>query len=167
MVRGAIMGSGSAVGLVCLTGESAGGKNVVELANLLANFPPVIPLAYVGLSDAAFFDADAIFPPNADGSNLEIRAPFFAAGETVNIFQSAGNGTEISFRLARRIWSGRMPNKEVHGKVRNFRQNRDLTAEGLAVARGDRTDFESLHASAASLANEVHKARIRALLAAA
>jgi hypothetical protein len=164
LVRGAIMSSGASVGLVCLTGESAGGKNVLELANLLANFPPVIDLAYVGLSDAAFFDQDAMAPPNAAGDNLMIRSPFFQAGTKVNIFQSAGNDTEISGRLLRRIWSGRMPNKEVHGKVQHFLDNRDLTALGQIRPTGPGISWESVHAAAATAANATHLGAIRALL---
>lgn len=165
LVRGAILG-GSLPGLICLTGESAGGKNVLELARELVSPPVPLPLAFLGLSDAAFFDADAAAAPNSDGNNLLIRANGAVAGERRNIFQSAGNGTEFSIGLGRTIWSGKMSNKEVHGKVEGF-FNRDLTEEGVVVFAGPNTNFESLHSEAASIANQAHLARIRALLAAA
>lgn len=166
-VRTAIKDSGATLGLVCLVGQSAGGKNVVQLAPLLANQAPAIELAYVGLSDAAFFDEDAAAPPNADGSNLLIRAPFFQAREKVNIFQSAGNGTEFSGSLMRRIWSGQMPNKEVHGPVQHFPVFRDLTREGRVSAATAARGAEVAHSAACFFGDNVHMARIRELLAGA
>lgn len=162
LVRGAVLGFSP--GLICLTGESAGGKNVLALASDLANSSPQLNLTYVGISDGAFFDEDAVAPPNFSGTNLEIRSGSFAAREKVNIFQSAGNGTEFSIRRARLIWAGKMPNKEVHGPIQGFSPNRDLTAERVIVPVGSNTNFEVLHANAADFANGVHLARIKLLL---
>jgi hypothetical protein len=167
LVRAAILGSGASVGIVCLVGESAGGKNVLALANDLAFTPPRIPLTYVGVSDGAFDDGDAVAPPNSNGDNLEIRAPFFGASEKVNIFQSDGNGTEFSGSLLRSIWAGKMPNKEVHGRIQGFVRNRDLTADGTLPRAGANASFEAVHANAVSIGNGVHLPRIRALLDAA
>lgn len=167
LVRGAALASGSAPGLICLTGESAGGKNVLELAGELVSQPLPLALAYVGLSDAAFFDADAVARPNSAGDNLSIRSPSFAAGAKRNIFQTAGNRTGFSIGLGRSIWQGKMPNGEVHGPVQGFIDQRDLTREGLVVDAGPNTNFETLHANAASIANADHLGRINALLAGA
>lgn len=167
LVRAAILGSGASVGLVCLVGESAGGKNVLALANDLAFFPPQIPLTYIGVSDGAFDDGDAVAAPNSKGDNLLIRAPIFSAPEKVNIFQSEGNGTEFSGSLLRNIWSGKMPNKEVHGPIQGFVRNRDLTADGTMPRAGANASFEAVHANAVSIGNGVHLPRIRALLDAA
>jgi hypothetical protein len=166
LVRAAILGSGASAGIVCLVGESAGGKNVLALANDLANFPPQIPLTYVGVSDGAFDDGDAVAPPNSKGDNLRIRAQSFAA-EKVNIFQSDGNGTEFSGSLLRDIWAGKMPNKEVHGPIEFFVTNRDLTADGTMPRAPANAAFEAVHANAVSIGNGVHLPRIRAILDAA
>ncbi len=167
LVRGAILGSGASAGIVCLVGESAGGKNVLALANDLANFAPQLDLTYVGVSDGAFNDGDALAPPNSDGNNLRIRAPSFAASEKINIFQSDGNDTEFSKRLLRDIWAGKMPNKEVHGPIDFFVTNRDLTKDGTMPRAPKNANFEAVHANAVSLGNSVHLPRIKAILDAA
>ncbi len=163
LVRTAILGSGAAPGFVCLTGESAGGKNVLQLANELANSGPQIPVRYAGISDGAFFDEDAVAKPNGAANNLLIKSPPFG-GQKLNIFQSAGNGTEFSFSLLRDIWAGKMENKEVHGPIQGFKPgDRDLTAEGKIVAVPG-ASFETLHANAAAIANKIHLDNIRAIL---
>jgi len=167
LVRAAILGSGVSAGIVCLVGESAGGKNVLALANELANSAPQIALTYVGVSDGAFDDGDAVAPPSSKGDNLQIRAPSFAASEKVNIFQSDGNGTEVSFSLRRKIWAGKMPNKEVHGPIQFFVTNRDLTKDGTLPSAPANANFEAVHANAVSIGNGIHLPRIRAILDAA
>jgi hypothetical protein len=164
LVRAASLGSGASAGIVCLVGESAGGKNVLALANELTTLPPQIPLTYVGISDGAFDDGDALKPPNSKGDNLRIRAQSFVASEKVNIFQSDGNGTEFSGSLLRDIWAGKMPNKEVHGPIDFFITNRDLTADGSLPRAPANASFEAVHANAVSMGHGVHLQRIRTIL---
>ena len=164
LVRAAILGTGASAGVVCLVGESAGGKNVLALANELTSFPPQIRLTYVGVSDGAFDDGDTVAPPNSEGDNLRIRANAFPASEKVNIFQSDGNGTEFSGSLLRKFWAGKMPNKEVHGPIDFFGTNRDLTTDGTLARAPANANFEAVHANAVSLGNSIHLPRIRTIL---
>jgi hypothetical protein len=168
LVRGAILSSGAVPGIVCLFGGSAGGKNVLQLASELSIGVFPVPLFYVGVSDGAFFDADAVDGPNFSGTNLKIavRRPFSAL-EKANFFQSAGNDTKFSFSGTRRIWFGKMPNGEVHGPIQGFLQNFDLTVSGRVVPQGPNTNFESLHSDAVSIGDRAHLSRIRDILAAA
>ena len=79
----------------------------------------------------------------------------------INIFQSAGNGTEFSGRLFRDIWAGKIQNKEVHGPVEGFLLPlRDLAAEGRVVAAPN-ANFETLHPTAADIAKAEQLGAIR------
>ena len=97
LIRGAILNSNASAGLVSFTGESTSSKNVLSLANELANRAFQVALAYVGISDGAFGDADAVAPPNSNGDNLLIRSPVFAAGEST---RSSATWTRRSRRAA-------------------------------------------------------------------
>lgn len=105
-------------GLICLVGESAGGKNVISIANDLSNPPIPIPLTYVGVADGAFDDNDAIEGPNWGGTNLMIRGKTFTARETVNYYQSAGNDTEISISKGRASGRARCPTRRCTDRSR-------------------------------------------------
>lgn len=151
-------------GVICLYGGSAGGKNVIAVANQLSNPPYAVPLAYVGSSDGAFFDNDAVEGPNWDGTNLLIRGMTFSARETANIYQTAGNDTGFSLSKGKRVWLGKMKNKEIHGPIKGFVLNRDVNPKKKDASEDDKTSWEAVHANAVSDGDKYHVDRIQKLL---
>jgi hypothetical protein len=120
--------AGDERGRVLLYGSSSGGRNVIDLAIALTR--EQVPLAYVGVCDAAWFPDETLNrPDNFFGEPTVI--PQFAAGpvaaaEKVNFFQTLGNHSEVTLFHGLMFTSG-MGGKEVHGNVVDF-TGQDLTA---------------------------------------
>ena len=130
------------LGVVCLYGSSAGGRNIIEVARRLTSAG--IHLNYVGIADAAFFDSDTT-PPSASDAVGRPRTPLFSgagvtADATKNFFQTWGNKVTMSRQLRRLIWTstGKEEHGEIHGEVSGFRpRNQDaLVTENLRADSG-------------------------------
>lgn len=144
-------------GVICIRGESAGGKNLLEVAAVLQNRR--FSLAYLGIADGAFFDGDAN-PPSLVGTSVPIiNLPAVGADTRLNIFQSFGNGTEFSGSLRRKIWKGKMANGEIHGTIPGWR-NIDLSKSGNVKG----PDATIAHTIAASQGLGTHLEKIKGLL---
>lgn len=152
---------GHQTGVVCIFGGSVAGKNVLEVATRLNG--KRMPRAYLGISDGAFFDADAFPPGGIIGVPIPgIRDPGAFADRRVNIFQSFGNNTKLSGSLRRRIWFGddpRPPLGEIHGTIPGW-ENSDLTVTGNIKG----PDPAAAHNNAVAQGNATHEANIIALL---
>lgn len=148
-------------GAICVFGGSVAGKNVLEVATRLNG--KGIPRAYLGMSDGAFFDADALPPGGLIGVPIPvIKDPGAFADRRVNIFQSFGNNTKFSGSLQRRIWFGddpRPPLGEIHGTIPGW-ENSDLTIIGNIKG----PDPAIAHNQAVAQGNATHETNIIALL---
>lgn len=145
-------------GTICMFGSSVGGKNILEIASKLT--AKQIPLAYVGISDGAFFDPDAVKPPGIldSTSDLQIRSPMILATETVNFFTLVGTHIRPSKTARRLIWTGDLAG-EIHGPIAGFQRNVNLTK---TVAKGP--SGAEAHDQAVQHGDEQHRARISGLL---
>lgn len=155
--------AGNTLGAILMRGESAGGPNVLQLADVLICDGLGAAIRYCGLADGAFFDGQTVSPPPPMimpiGVPL-IRSPAFPGPvEKVNIYQSFGNGRKFSVEKGRMIWFGLMENREVHGDVAGF-ANDDLSKTG--GIRGP--DATIAHTVAATRGLGIHENNIRRVL---
>jgi hypothetical protein len=118
--------SGHRRGVICMTGGSVGGKNVLQVAAILNE--KKFSLRYLGIRDGAFFDPDAQPPKALERTPLVpiIKLPAVVADTRINIFQSLGNGTAVGVGQFRKIWFGKMVTSpgEIHGSIPGW-DNRD------------------------------------------
>jgi hypothetical protein len=117
---------GFSAGIVCIYGSSSGGRVSLDLASELTSRG--IPIAYIGIQDAAFFPNETTSVPlkaanrngndNPEVSNTPefLQTPTIVADTTRSFFQRWGNHIET----IRSRWTSKMDFKEIHGNVIGF-----------------------------------------------
>lgn len=127
-------------GIICVYGSSAGGRNAIELAGQLN--AQNLPLAYVGVEDAAFFPIETSTVPNTTigkPTNIPVfdkaGLPFIRAERKFNFFQTFGNHVD-PLTFSGRLWTSKMAGKEVHGDIPGI-DRRDLSSQVGATQQAD------------------------------
>lgn len=165
--------TGRQLGIICIFGNSNGGRNAVELAQELAKRKR--PIKFVGLADAALNEGQGLLlnTPTIQAltgvpTNVPrwTPSPAFTATVKQNFFQSVGNSAIRPLRDPRRIiWDGRsravggIPG-EFHGQVDGF----EATPGGQQLTPLDST--KSVHVDVADRGDSKNAEKITELLAA-
>lgn len=120
-------------GIICINGNSAGARNVLELASALNGKRAI---KFVGCADAALFpdlpglnEPEPLNPLDVTGGKAKnipfwTGAPTFQAEIKQNFFQTADNFWSRRNKALRREWTGRLGDsfREIHGKITGFDQ---------------------------------------------
>ena len=124
----------SKLGIICINGNSAGGRNALELAAALKGKRPI---KFLGISDAALFpDLPGLNTPIPSESSPSLRGtarniPIWGSPPAVdaeikqNFFQNADNNWSRFNRNARFEWTGKLTDfrREIHGRLQGFDKN--------------------------------------------
>jgi hypothetical protein len=149
---------GQQLGKVMMYGISFGGVQVIKVAQRSSG---TINIAYLGVSDGAFFDDDTQNKPEGKtdfGSrtgtptNTPLMNPSFSvtARQTVNLFQISGNLFKVIGLVGERMWFSNMDGAEIHGKLPGFTVNDDVLKDSPTTEK----DHTELHKMAAKLGEE-------------
>ncbi len=158
-------------GILCLHGNSAGGRAALEVAVKLT--AAGIPITFLGIEDAAFFPYETDSRPNftpkgIPASGIPYNTPEFdvktiSADKKVNYYQTGGNWMELTSnkRDAFEWWCSSMLGKEIHGKISGWsdQENIDLKSE-IATLMTDREK----HDKADEIALSRNRAAINSIL---
>jgi len=137
-------------GAILIYGNSAGGRNALELCAALRNKRPI---KFVGIADAALFgnlpgmNRPTIVPPIRVATNEPLwTMPFVIDVEIKhNFFQDADNKVGGN-PFTNPVWTSDNPNGEIHGKLQGFQINEEIPipfgqggrAHDIAGDEGDR-----------------------------
>jgi hypothetical protein len=163
------LAEGQKLGKVMMYGISLGGKHIIRVAKSVGG---KVPIAYVGVSDGAFFDPDTKTIPQGETDGTlsrsgkatntpDMNADFaaFAAGTKVNVFQIKGNRFKILNPITgKRMWSSFMFGDEIHGSIPGFTVNRDVSDKCV------KTDHTELHGEAARMGEDQMLGDMRSIL---
>ncbi len=108
-------------GIICIYGGSSGGRVALDLASALS--VREIPIAYIGIEDAAFFPDETKTVPRGQGDPANfpvfVQTPTIRDGRKISFFQRFGNHSIDTF-LGEREWTSSMDGAEIHGNVAGF-----------------------------------------------
>ena len=160
--------AGFSPGVVCIYGSSSGGRVSLDLASELTSRG--IPIAYVGIQDAAFFPNETQSVPlkqaNRNGNDLpEVsNTPQFlqdniTADQKKSFFQRWGNHTG-TIRSSR--WTSSMDFGEIHGTVFGF----EPVDRSIAVKQSVRDNDDLSHDEVIGVTNAEVQRNIQDILAA-
>jgi hypothetical protein len=128
--------NGKDAGKICISGSSSGGRNALDLA--LAVTRRGLPLAYVGILDAAFFPNETRDVPTITTKPV----PHFRMYASIqsdrhdNFFQTVGNHKKITRQGAGLLFTSEMGGEEIHGSVPPLR-DRDFSNRILPSSSDD------------------------------
>jgi hypothetical protein len=149
--------NGFSPGVVCIYGSSSGGRVSLDLASELTSRG--IPIAYIGIQDAAFFPNETQSVPleqaNRQANDPEVsNTPEFvqpgliSADKKQSFFQRWVNHTR---RLRSKQWTSSMAFGEIHGNVLGF----EPVDRSVAVLTKDRDDDDFAHNGVILLSQKV------------
>jgi hypothetical protein len=154
-------------GIVCIFGASSGGRVALDLASVLTQRK--VPIAYIGIEDAAFFPnetstapqpiSDKGQPPTSNFPEF-IQTPPIIADRKISFFQRWGNDSKI--RLRGRLWTSNMDGEEVHGNVIGF----EAADRSLQVEANVRDNHDLAHDSVVGKSDSENQKNIQDLLVA-
>jgi hypothetical protein len=130
-------------GVICIYGSSSGGRVALDLASELSKRN--IPIAYIGIQDAAFFPDETKTVPGgkggADPQNVPdfVQAPEVRADKKQSFFQKFGNHADDG--LVSREWTSSMDGQEIHGNVVGF----EPVDRSFTVKEADRQNDDLAH----------------------
>jgi hypothetical protein len=155
--------NGFTPGIVCIYGSSSGGRAALDLASELSKRG--IPIAYVGVLDAAFFPQETttvpLVPRQTPGQPrggrprnfpIFVQSPEIVADTKRSFFQTFGNHVKDIDGTLR--WTSSMDiagliTEEIHGNVQNF----EPVDRSISVKAGDRGNDDGAHDAVIGIAN--------------
>ncbi len=135
-------------GIICINGNSAGGRNALELAAALKGKHPI---KFVGIADAALFGnlfgmnrPRTILPFVAINNPVWQTPPLMDAEIKHNFFQGVDN--KVGGSPFAPVWTSNSPIGEIHGELLGFQINQEISipfgqrglAHDIAGDEGDR-----------------------------
>jgi hypothetical protein len=158
---------GFSPGVVCIYGSSSGGRVSLDLASELTSRG--IPIAYIGIQDAAFFPNETQSVPlkqaNRKGDDLpevsntpEFLQDNITADQKKSFFQRWGNHVTT----VRSKWTSAMDFGEIHGNVFGF----EPVDRSIAVKQSVRDNDDLSHDEVIGVTNAEVQREIQQILAA-